>query len=386
MNFLPGSVITAAMTAAFVGFAGSIALILKAAESVNADGVQTTSWITALCIAIAVTSFYLSVKFRMPIITAWSTPGAALIASYSQEITIEQAVGAFILASVLIVITMLIKPLSELMKRIPATVAAAMLAGILIKFCLDVIGAGQIAPEFVLGLTALFFIVQLYRSALAGPAVLITGTIISAFSGQFDPTCCTLSVSTLTLIKPIFEMPVIIGLGLPLFFVTMASQNLTGLAVLKADKFTPAPAGSIIPTGITSIALAPFAAHGVCLAAITAAICSGPNCHPKANQRWKAGPVYALMYIVFAIFTQTLVEFLLAVPAVLITTFAGLALFGPLKGSLKTALSGDGAHTEAAVITFIVTISGLTLFGVGSALWGLLAGIIILGLNKLKRG
>ena len=384
MKFLPGSVISAAMTAAFVGFAGSIALILKAAESVNADAAQTASWITALCIGIALTSFYLSINFRMPIITAWSTPGAALIASYSQDITIEKAVGAFILASVLIVVTMLIKPLSELMKRIPATVAAAMLAGILIKFCLDVIGAGQIAPGFVLGLTALFFIVQLFSSALAGPALLITGTIISVYSGQLDETCCTLSISGLTLIKPMFEMPVIIGLGLPLFFVTMASQNLTGLAVLKADKFNPSPAGSIIPTGITSIVIAPFAAHGVCLAAITAAICSGPSCHAKANQRWKAGPVYALMYIVFAIFTQTLVEFLLAVPAVLITTFAGLALFSPLKGSLKTALSGDGVHTEAAVITFIVTLSGVTLFGVGSALWGLLAGILILGLNKLK--
>ena len=385
MKNLPGSVISAALTAAFVGFAGSIALILKAAESLNADSSQTASWITALCIGIAITSFYLSLKFRMPIITAWSTPGAALIASYTQEINIEQAVGAFILASALMVVTMVIKPLSELMKRIPSTVAAAMLAGILIKFCLDVIGDGQIEPLFVLGLTALFFIVQLFSSALAGPVLLITGTLISAYSGQLNEGCCTLVLSSLSLVKPIFEMPVIIGLGLPLYFVTMASQNLTGLAVLKADNFTPSPAGSIIPTGITSITLAPFAAHGICLAAITAAICSGPNCHTDAKQRWKAGPVYALAYIIFAIFTQTLVEFLLAVPAVLITTFAGLALFGPLKGSLKTALGGNAVHTEAAVLTFIVTISGLSLFGVGSALWGLFAGILILGLNKLKR-
>ena len=384
MKHLPGSVISAAMTAAFVGFAGSIALILKAAESVNASALETTSWITALCIGIAVTSLYLSLRFRMPVITAWSTPGAALIASSTQDINIEQAVGAFILASVLIVLTMAIKPLSELMKRIPSTVAAAMLAGILIKFCLDVIGAGQIAPAFVLGLTALFFMVQLFSPALAAPILLITGTIISAFSGQLNENCCTLTLSTMTLIKPEFDIPILIGLGLTLYFVTMASQNLTGLAVLKADQFTPSPAGAIIPTGISSIALAPFAAHGVCLAAITASICSGPSCHPDASQRYKAGAVYALMYIVFAVFTQTLVEFLLAVPAVLITTFAGLALFGPLKGSLKTALSGDTVHTEAAALTFIITISGLTVFGIGSALWGLLAGIVILGLNKLK--
>ena len=384
MKPIPGSVISAAMTAAFVGFAGSIALILKAAEAVNASAEQTASWITALCIGIAITSFYLSWRFKMPMITAWSTPGAALIASYTHTITIQQAVGAFIIAALLVIFTMVIKPLSELMKRIPSTVAAAMLAGILIKFCLDVISAGEIAPAFVLGLTALFFIVQLFRPALAGPILLITGTIISAYSGQLSNDCCTLNLSRLTLIKPVFELPVIIGLGLPLFFVTMASQNLTGLAVLKADNFTPSPAGAIIPTGVTTLALTPFAAHGVCLAAITAAICSGPNCHPVADQRYKVGSVYALMYLLFALFTQTLVEFLLAVPAVLITTFAGLALFGPLKGSLKTALSGDAVHTEAAVVTFIVTISGLTLFGIGSALWGLLAGIIILGINKLK--
>ena len=382
---IPSSVILAAVTAAFVGFAGSIALILKAAESVNADSTQTTSWITALCIGIAITSLYLSWRFRMPIITAWSTPGAALIASYTEEINIEQAVGAFILAAILVIVTMAIKPLSDLMKRIPSTVAAAMLAGILINFCLDVIGAAQIAPAFVLGLTVLFFIVQLYSPALAAPVLLIAGTVISALSSQLNDECCTLSMSSLSIVYPVFETPVLIGLALPLYFVTMASQNLTGLAVLKADHFTPSPAGSIIPTGVTTLGLAPFAAHGVCLAAITAAICSGPLCHPQAGQRWKAGPVYALAYVFFAIFTQTLVEFLLSVPAVLITTFAGLALFGPLKGSLKSALSGDAVQTEAAAVTFIVTLSGLTVFGIGSALWGLLAGIIILGLNKLKR-
>ena len=382
---VPASVFSAAVTAAFVGFAGSIALILKAAESVNANALQTTSWITALCIGIAVTSFYLSFKLRMPVITAWSTPGAALIGTYTQALNIEQAVGAFILAAMLIVITMVIKPLSQLMKRIPPTVAAAMLAGILIKFSLDVIGAAHIAPAFVICLVLLFFIVQLYSAVLAGPVLLIAGTIISLFSGQISEQCCTLTISSLVIIKPTFDMPVMTGLGLPLFFVTMASQNLTGLAVLKSDNFTPSPTGTIMPTGIMSVAIAPFAAHGVCLAAITAAICSGPGCHTDAEQRWKAGPVYALIYILFAIFTQTLVEFLLAVPAVLITTFAGLALFGPLKGSLKTALGGDAVHTEAAVVTFIVTISGLTLFGIGSAMWGLLTGIIILGLNALKR-
>ncbi len=382
---IPGSIISAAVTAAFVGFAGSVALILKAAEAVNANPAQTSSWITALCIGIALTSFYLTWRFRMPIITAWSTPGAALIASYSESINLEQAVGAFVLAALLIIITMAIKPLSDLMKRIPTTVAAAMLAGILIKFALDVIGAAQIAPIFVLTLVILFFIVQLWSLALAVPTILIVGIVMSIFTGQLAEDCCSVSLSTLTLVQPTFEVPVLIGLGVPLFFITMASQNLTGLAVLKADNYTFSPAGSIIPTGLVSLLFAPFAAHGVCLAAITASICSGESCHSDSNERWKVGPVYALMYVLFALFAQAFVEFLLALPAVLITTFAGLALFGPLKGSLKSALSGDAKQTEAAVVTFVVTVSGLTLFGIGSALWGLIAGIIILGLHRLKK-
>ena len=382
---IPGSVISAAITAAVVGFAGSVALILKAAEAVNANPVQTSSWITALCIGIAVTSFYLTWRFRMPIITAWSTPGAALIASYSESITLEQAVGAFVLAACLIVITMAIKPLSDLMKRIPTTVAAAMLAGILIKFALDVIGAAQISPVFVLTLVVLFFVVQLWSLALAVPTILVIGIAMSIFTGQLAEQCCSVSFSALTLVQPTVEVPVLIGLGVPLYFITMASQNLTGLAVLKADNYTFSPSGSIIPTGIVSLLLTPFAAHGVCLAAITASICSGESCHADPKQRWKVGPVYALMYVLFALFAQAFVEFLLALPAVLITTFAGLALFGPLRGSLKSALSGDMKETEAAVVTFVVTVSGLTLFGIGSALWGLIAGIIILGLHRFKQ-
>ena len=385
MTLVPGSVFSAAVSAAFIGFAGSIALILKAAQTLGATADQTTSWITALCIGIALTSLYLSWRFRMPVITAWSTPGAAFIASSAENINIEQAVGAFLLAAALVVLTMAIKPLSDLMKRIPSTVAAAMLAGILIQFCLDLIGAGQTAPLFVTTLVVLFFVTQAFKASLAVPVILLAGIVISIVTNQLSQSCCTASLSQLNYVQAKFEMTALIGLGLPLFLVTMASQNLTGIAVLKADNFSPSPAGAVIPTGIVSLFLAPFAAHGVCLAAIIAAICSGPGCHSDPNERWKVGPVYALCYLIFAAFTQSFVEFLLALPAVLITTFAGLALFGPLKGSLKSALAGNEQQTEAAVVTFIVTVSGLTLFGVGSALWGLIAGIIVLGIRNIAK-
>ena len=380
--FFTGSIVSAATTAAFVGFAGSVALILKAAEAVNANQLETTSWIVALCVGGALTSLYLTWKFRVPAITAWSTPGAALIATSADGISIEQAVVAFAFASLLVVLTMSIKPLSDLLKRIPSAVAAAMLAGILIQFCLDVVAAARVDTWFVLTLVLLFFVIHRWRSTLAVPSVLLMGIALSVFGDRVAQNCCTPAFSTVVFIEPAVDWSVVIGLGLPLFFVTMASQNLAGLAVLRADGYTPPPAGAIVPTGIVSILLTPFGGHGVCLAAITASICSGPSCHPDSGQRWRVGLTYALCYVGFAAFAELLVEFLLALPGVLITTFAGLALFNPLRGSLVSALSGDALHTEAAVLTFVVTVSGVSLFGVGSAFWGLRAGCALLGFAR----
>ena len=322
----------------------------------------------------------------MPIAMAWSTPGAAVIATSAAGIAMGPAVGAFLVAAVLVVATAAIKPLGRLVERLPAAVASGMLAGILFRFCLEVVGAAESSPLFVLSLVAVFFIVQVWQASLAVPLVLLLGIGGAYLGGLMGSDCCSLAVSRFTFIEPQFDWQVILGLGLPLYLVTMASQNLTGLAVLKADGYQPPAARVVAPSGLLSVLLAPFGSHGVCLAAITAAICTGPSCHPDPAQRWKVGPVIALVYVFFAAFTETFVELLLALPAALITTFAGLALFAPFKGSLKAALSGNLRETEAAAVTFIVAASGLSLAGMGSAFWALAAGLLVYGLRGLKTG
>lgn len=379
---LPASIVSSAVSAALVGFAGSVAIILAAARAVGADAGQATSWVIALCVAIALTSLYLSLHHRMPIVTAWSTPGAALIASGAAGIGVNEAVGAFLVAALLVMATAMIRPLGRLMERIPKTLAAALLAGILLQFCLDVALAVPASPLLVLLLVVAFFVIQLWSQTLVVPIILVIGIAIAIASGLVDESCCSLTISVPRVVAPEFRMLSIIGLALPLYIVTMASQNLAGLAVLKADGYSPPAQSCFGSTGLASLLAALFGGHGVCLAAITASICTGPACHPDSSHRWRVGPVYALCYFLFAVFAETLVELLLALPAALITTFVGLALFGPLMGSMKAALAGSAIDTKAAVVTFVVAASGLSFAGVGSVPWSLAAGLLIVALQR----
>lgn len=380
---LPLSIVSSAISAALVGFFGSVAIVLEAARAVGADADQATSWVVALCVAIAVTTLYLSLRHRMPIVTAWSTPGAAVIAAGGAGIGINAAVGAFMIAALLVIATAMIAPFARLVERIPKTLAAAMLAGILLPFCLDVALEIPALPYLVLLLIAVFFLVQLWSQTLGVPIILALGIAIAAASGLMDQSCCTLKVSQVSMVRPEFQLQSVIGLALPLYIVTMASQNLAGLAVLKADGYSPSARSCFGVTGLASLLATPFGGHGVCLAAITASICTGPACDPDSGRRWRVGPVYALCYLVFAVFSESMVELLLALPAALITTFVGLALFGPLVGSLKTALAGGGIETKAAVVTFVVAASGVNFMGIDSAPWSLAAGLGILVLHRV---
>ena len=380
---LPVSVTSSAISAALVGFAGSVALVLAAARAVGADADQTSSWVVALCVAIAATSLYLSLRHRMPIVTAWSTPGAAVIAAGGVGMSINEAVGAFVVTSLLIIGTALFRPLGRLVERIPKPVAAAMLAGILLPFCLDVALEVPALPFLVLLLVGVFFLSQLWTQTLGVPIILVLGIGVAAAAGLIDQSCCTVKISHVGALMPTFQLQSVIGLALPLYIVTMASQNIAGLAVLKADGYSPAANSCFGATGFASLLAAPFGGHGVCLAAITASICTGPAVHPDSAQRWRVGPVYAVCYLVLAVFAESMVELLLALPAALITTFVGLALFGPLMGSLKTALAGNSVESKAAVVTFVVAASGVSFVGIGSALWSLTAGLSILALHRL---
>ncbi|WP_210485103.1 benzoate/H(+) symporter BenE family transporter [Microvirga antarctica] len=373
------SIVSSAVVAALVGFGSTIAIIIAAAHAVGASPDQTTSWVAALCLSTAAISLILSVRYRMPIVAAWSTPGAALIAA-SSGVSMGAAVGAFLLAGALIVMAAAVKPFGRLIEGIPTAIAAAMLAGVLIRFVMAVFESAQGAPSLVLPLVAVFLVVRLFNPALAVLAVLIVGLAMAFGQGLTQPLGQELALSRLTFIPPVFEPVVLLGLGLPLFLVTMASQNLPGFAVLRASGYTPPSRPILAVTGAASVISALFGAHTTNLAAISAAICTGPDTHPDPAKRWPVGIAYAVCYLLIAAFSAHLIALIAALPADLIRTVAGLALIGAFTGALTSALS-DEPKRFAAVLTLAVTASGLSLFGIGSAFWGLATGLLVMALD-----
>ena len=369
-----------AVVAVLVGFGGSVAIVLAAAKAVGATPEQTSSWVAALCLSMMATTAILSLYHRMPIITAWSTPGAALIAT-SSGVTMETAVGAFFLAGGLILITALFRPLSRLVERIPASIASAMLAGVLFSFVIAMFDHLQQSATLVLPLLLAFVILRPFSPTWAVLLVLGAGIALAYALGLTEP-FSGMELSRFVWISPAFDGATLIGIGLPLYLVTMASQNLPGFAVLRAAGYQ-APTQSILAvTGLASVVTAGLGAHTSNLAAITASICAGPDAHPDREKRWLCGPVYALGYGVLAVFGTSVVLLFSSFPEALIVTIAGIALTGPFINALGAALA-DEPQRFAATMTFLVTASGISVFGIGSAFWGLVAGLLVVGLDHL---
>ena len=376
------SVVISALVAVLVGFGSSVAIILAAAAAVGANPAQTSSWIAALCLATAATTVILSIRYRIPVVAAWSTPGAALIASSSGE-TMETAVGAFFIAAILTLLTAAVKPLNALIERIPPCVASAMLAGILFRFVLAIFDHITTVPSLVVPLLVLYVIVRLFSPIWAVLAVLFAGIGLAFALGMTSP-LGPLHISQFVWISPQFTMQAMIGMALPLYIVTMASQNLPGFAVLKAAGYSIPSRPVLTVTGLASLLTAGAGAHATNLAAITASICAGPDAHPDRTKRWLCGPVYAAGYVVLALFGASLVVLFASFPAALITTIAGIALIGPLAASLSASMTLD-KDRFTAVGTFAVTASGMSAFGIGSAFWGLVAGLVIFGLDHMVK-
>jgi benzoate membrane transport protein len=370
------SVFSSALVAAVVGFAGTLAILIAAAKAVGASEAQTASWVSAVCLAKLVETGYLSWRYRMPIVTAWSTAGLALIAA-SSGYTIGDAVGAAVIAGLMLTATGLASPLTRLVERIPPPVSAGMLGGILLPFAAGAAKSAEADPAFMLPLAALFFAVRLKSPPLAVVATLIAGIAASfllAAPGAFDS--FRPQLSGLVLITPQFSLPAAIGLALPIYLVTMASQNLPGLAVLRASGYRP-PAGPLIAvTGLASTVSAFFGASTTNLAAITAAICTGPDAHPDPRKRWLTGLFYGGFYGVFALFGASLVALFAVLPQPLIALIAGLALLAPLANATAIAMEAPQGRV-AAMAAFAVTASGVAFAGIGAAFWGLAAGLAI---------
>jgi benzoate membrane transport protein len=341
----------------------------------------------AICLAKVVGSAALSWSTRVPVVLAWSTPGAALIAATS-GITMAEAVGAFILAGVLIALTGAVRPLGQLIARIPDPVAAAMLAGVLMPFCLKGMAAAGPLGLAALAMGGVFALVRQANPALAVLAALATGFVVAFGPGGVSVTAVTLTWPHLSFITPEFRPDVLVGLGLPLYLVTMASQNLPGFATLRAAGYEPPVGPALMTTGALSALAGLFGAHTLSMAAITAAICLGDDVHPDRGQRWKVGLAYGLVWTVLALIGPVIVTLLQAMPPQILTLLVGLALLGPLTGALTGAYAAPQSRF-AASITLTVTASGLAIFGIGAAFWGLIAGLVMLALEtaakRLKR-
>ncbi|TCT05096.1 benzoate/H(+) symporter BenE family transporter [Aquabacter spiritensis] len=377
------SVLVSSLVAALVGFGGTLALILAAATAIGATPDESSSLVVALCLGVAATSAVLSLRYRMPIVTAWSTPGAALIASFGGGIGMPAASGAFLVAAALVLACAAARPLSDLVARLPMSVASAMLAGVLVRFVMALAENAVLVPGVVLPMLVLFLVVRLWSPTAAVLCVLVAGVAAIFGLGLADLGAVRFVAPRIVLNAPTFDASVMFGLGVPLFLVTMAAQNLPGLAVLRASGYRPPTAPALAATGTASLLLAPFGATGINLAAITAAICTGPDAHPDPEKRYLCGPVYALWYVALAALGASLVAVFAALPPAFIATVAGLALLAPLAGALAGAL-----HVEkdriAAVATFATTASGVSVLGIGAPFWGLAAGLAVLALDQVR--
>lgn len=376
------STVVAGFIAMLTGYTSSLVLMFQAGQAAGLSGAEISSWIWALSIGMAVCSVGLSLRYRTPVVVAWSTPGAALLISSLPGVPYSEAIGAFIFASVLIALCGLTGSFERLMRKVPASLAAALLAGVLFNIGSEIFRAVNVQPVLVLSMFFSYLLAKRLVPRYAVLSALIVGCVLAGVLGLLDFSELSLKVAMPVWTTPTLSFAAIFSIGIPLFVIAMASQNMPGLAVLRAEGYQVPASPLISVTGIASVLLAPFGSHGIHLAAITMAICAGPEAHPDPSRRYTAAAWCGVFYGIAGIFGATLAALFAAFPAALVLSIAALALLGSIGSGLTQAMQTPHER-EAALITFMVTASGLTLFGIGAALWGLIAGgLTLLILNK----
>lgn len=371
---------------AFVGFASSFAVVLQGLQAVGATDGQAASGLMALSISMGICGIVLSALTRLPVSIAWSTPGAALLASTGAiEGGFNAAVGAFLICAVLIVVAGLFKPLGRAVAAIPAPLANAMLAGVLLGLCFAPVKAIAFNPLLGLPIILAWIVVGAFRRLWAVPAALGAFVLVLTYGIDIpDEALASIGrslVPTIEIVRPVFNLAGIVSVALPLFIVTMASQNIPGIAVLKVNLYDPKPGPLFAVTGFFSVLSAPFGGHAVNLAAITAAMCAGQDAHADPKRRYWAALISGAGYVVFGLLAGVVTAFVALAPPILIQAVAGLALVGAFSGSAMAAFQAPESR-EAAAITFLVTASGVSFAGISGAFWGLVAGGLMLALSR----
>jgi len=369
--------VTAGFVAVLVGYTGSAVIVFQAAGAAGATPAQVSSWLMALGLGMAATCIGFSLYYRAPILTAWSTPGAALLATSLVGVSMSDAIGAFLFSALLITLSGVTGWFERIMDRIPTAIAAAILAGVLVRFGLDVFIAMQTQFLLVIAMFSAYLLCKRLLPRYAIVVVFALGLAVAAQQGLMSFDAFEFEFAAPVYTAPTFSWSAIIGVGIPLFVVTMASQNVPGIAVIRSHGYRTPISPLLSWTGLTTLILAPFGGFAFNLAAITAAICMGPEAHPDPDKRYMAAVTAGFFYLLLGVFGATVGALFAAFPKELVSSIAGLALFATIANGLTAAMRDD-SHREPALVAFLVTASGVTLFGIGSAFWGLIGGVLAL--------
>jgi benzoate membrane transport protein len=372
----------AGFVAVLVGFTSSAAIVFAAAKALNATTAQTASWMWALGLGMGLTCIGLSLAYKQPILTAWSTPGAALIATGSAGISLPEATGAFLVCATLIIFFGFSGWFERLMAKVPVALASALLAGVLVKFVLQAFSSIKTQPILAIVMMIVYLLSKRWLPRYAVPMALLLGLVVAFSLGlvtypEQQPLGQAFQMATPVWVMPEFSWQAVIGLGVPMFIVTMASQNIPGVATLRACGYD-APVSPLVGW------LAPFGCYALNLAAITAAICMSEQADENPNRRYTASVMAGVFYCIIGLLAGVVTLVFSALPSELIAVIAGLALLATLGNGLATSLKDDSAR-EPALICFAMTASGLSILGIGSAFWGLVAGLVATILSRPKR-
>ncbi|MCP1602888.1 benzoate/H(+) symporter BenE family transporter [Pseudomonas citronellolis] len=367
--------VVAGFVAMLTGYTSSLVLMFQAGQAAGLSNAQISSWIWALSIGMALTTIGLTLRYRTPIVIAWSTPGAALLISSLPGVPYSEAIGAFIVCAGLITLCGVTGSFDRLMRQVPGSLASALLAGVLFRICIEICRAAEQQTLLVAAMFLSYLLAKRLSPRYAVFVALLVGVALAGALGLLNFSHFQLELAKPVWTAPSFSLAATISIGIPLFIVAMASQNMPGLAVLRADGYQVPASPLISSTGIASLLLAPFGSHGINLAAISAAICTGPEAHENPHKRYTAALWCGVFYGVAGIFGATLAALFAALPKALVLSIAALALLGSITNGLSNAMA-EARQREAAMVTFLVTASGFTLFSVGSAFWGLVAGLM----------
>jgi len=383
-RWLTFSHMAAGFIAVLVGYSASAAIVFQAAHAAGASTAEIASWLWALGIGMAVSCIGLSLWFRAPILTAWSTPGAALLATSLHGVSLPDAIGAFIFASALIAVVGLSGWFDHLMRHIPRALAGAMLAGILLRFGMDLFGQLPLHAMLLAPMLVVFLISRRFLPRYAVAITFVAGMLLAAVQGQMHTELLELTLTRPIFTLPNFSLPVLVGVGLPLFVVTMASQNVPGMAVLRVNGYDTPARPLIGSTGLLGVLLAPFGGYQFNLAAITAAICMTRDADPDPAQRYRASVWAGIFYLLTGLLGSFVASLFSAIPHVVVMAVAGMALLATIGSSLAVAVT-DEHERDAALVTFLVTASGMALWGIGSAFWGLVFGLVVTWFGKRRK-